>query len=384
MIYRNKRDDESFVREKNIDTMKANEYLINGDIVLIATGANGYSFYNIVSQSNDGNKISLNNGLFAVLEPDPHRYTKSEIDLKINKVNNTSIKVTDGLTGGGKLSSDVTINIDALNKSEILNLLNVETLEQVFTLATERDIRNLFVGTRLEGGTEYKLSALSPDETKMVNMKLLSLFNDLILQKVGNDANTLKNELTSLINSTKSALQSSIDLKEDKTKVAELLSALETKLNGLISLKADTTYINSVKKTLEDAINLRATIESVNKIKTDLTNLINGKAANTITITGTGALSGGGNLTANRTISHKDTSGFKHIPSGGAANQFLKWSADGIASWSDIAWSVITGKTNITVGTGLTGGGNIGNNVNINLDVLSSAEINTLLSTYKK
>lgn len=404
MIYRNKRDDESFVREKNIETMKANEYLINGDIVLIATGANGYSFYNIVSQSNDGNKISLNNGLFAVLEPDPHRYTKSEIDLKINKVNNTSIKVTDGLTGGGKLSSDVTINIDALNKSEILNLLNVETLEQVFTLATERDIRNLFVGTRLEGGTEYKLSALSPDETKMVNMKLLSLFNDLILQKVGNDRNTLKNELTSLINSTKSALQSSIDLKEDKTKVAELLSALETKLNGLISLKADTTYVNSVKKTLEnsialkasttdvngikktleDAINLRATIESVNKIKTDLTNLINGKAANTITITGTGALSGGGNLTANRTISHKDTSGFKHIPSGGAANQFLKWSADGIASWSAIAWSVITGKTNITVGTGLTGGGNIGNNVNINLDVLSSAEINTLLSTYKK
>lgn len=384
MIYRNKRDDESFVREKNIETMKANEYLINGDIVLIATGVNGYSFYNIVSESNDGNKISLNNGLFAVLEPDPHRYTKSEIDLKINKVNNTSIKVTDGLTGGGKLNSDVTISIDALNKSEILNLLNVETLEQVFTLATERDIRNLFVGTRLEGGTEYKLSALSPDETKMVNMKLLSLFNDLILQKVGNDRNTLKNELTSLINSTKFALQSSIDLKEDKTKVAELLSALETKLNDLISLKADTTYVNSVKKTLEDAINLRATIESVNKIKTDLTNLINGKAANTITITGTGALSGGGNLTANRTISHKDTSGFKHIPSGGASNQFLKWSADGIASWAAIAWSVITGKTNITVGNGLTGGGNIGNNVNINLDVLSSTEINTLLSTYKK
>lgn len=294
--------------------------------------------------------------------------------------------------------------VNALTDEEVDSLLNFEILDEVFTLATEKDIRNLFVGTRLEGGTEYKLSALSPDEAKMVNMKLLSLFNDLILQKVGNDRNTLKTELTSLINSTKSALQSAINLKEDKTKVTELLSALETKLNGLIDLKADTTYVNSVKKTLEDsialkasttnvnaikktledAINLRATIESVNKIKSDLTNLINGKAANTITITGTGALSGGGNLTANRTISHKDTSGFKHIPSGGAANQFLKWSADGTAVWSAIAWEVITGKTNITVGNGLTGGGNIGSNINIGLEILSDSEVDTLLASYKK
>lgn len=274
--------------------------------------------------------------------------------------------------------------VNALTDEEVDSLLNFDILDEVFTLATEKDIRNLFVGTRLEGGTEYKLSALSPDEAKMVNMKLLSLFNDLILQKVGNDSNNLKNELTSLINSTKSALQSAINLKEDKTKVTELLSALETKLNDLINLKANTTDVNNIKKNLEDTINLRATIESVNKIKTDLTNLINGKAANTITVTGTGALSGGGNLTTNRTISHKDTSGFKHIPSGGATNQFLKWSADGTAVWSAIAWEVITGKTTVTVGNGLTGGGNIGNNINIGLEILSDSEVDTLLDSYKK
>lgn len=36
-----------------------------------------------------------------------------------------------------------------------------------------------------------------------------------------------------------------------------------------------------------------------------------------------------------RTFSHASTSGNKHIPSGGSANQILKWSADGTAVWSN-------------------------------------------------
>ena len=234
--------------------------------------------------------------------------------------------------------------VNALTDEEVDSLLNFDILDEVFTLATEKDIRNLFVGTRLEGGTEYKLSALSPDEAKMVNMKLLSLFNDLILQKVGNDSNTLKTELTSLINSTKSALQSAINLKEDKKKVTELLSALETKLNNLINQKA-----NQVR-----------------------------------TITGGGSLTGGGDLSTDRVISHKTSTGHKHIPSGGATNQFLKWSADGTAVWAAIVWEVIAGKTNIIVGNGLTGGGNIGNDINIDLEILSDSEVDTLLASYKK
>ena len=55
-----------------------------------------------------------------------------------------------------------------------------------------------------------------------------------------------------------------------------------------------------------------------------------------ITVTGGGALTGGGDLSTNRVISHKDAAGFKHIPAGGAINQFLKWSALGTASWVDL------------------------------------------------
>lgn len=241
------------------------------------------------------------------------------------------------------------------SKDEIESILNQNLIKDVLELATEQDIRNLFVGTVLEGGETYNLSSLSTDESKVVNMRLLSLFNDLLLQKITGN----KNELTNLINSIKRTLENSIALKEDKTKVAELLSALENKLTNLINLKANTT--------------------DVNKIKSDLTNLINGKAANTITVTGTGALSGGGDLTANRNISHKNTSGYKHIPSGGAINQFLKWDSDGTAIWSAIAWEVITGKKSIIAGTGLKGGGTLENNVTLSLDYGTAEEIKNIL-----
>lgn len=220
-------------------------------------------------------------------------------------------------------------------KDEIESILNQNLIKDVLELATEQDIRNLFVGTILEGGATYNLSSLSTDESKVVNMRLLSLFNDLLLQKINGN----KNELTNLINSIKKALENSIALKEDKTKVTELLSSLETKLN----------------------------------------NLINTKAVNSITINGTGALSGGGNLTANRTISHKDTSGYKHIPAGGTINQFLKWNANGTATWSDIVWGAITGKKTVSAGTGLKGGGSLENNVTLSLDYGTLDEIKNIL-----
>lgn len=195
---------------------------------------------------------------------------------------------------------------------DIRNMFKTQFVYDTFQLATEADIRNLFTGTRMEGAAQFDLSSLNASEATIVNMRLLSLFNDLLQQRMNADGNKLNKTLTNLINTTKDTLQSAINL------------------------KANTTDMNTTKKNLEEAINLRATTESVNKIKTDLTNLINGKAANTITVTGTGALSGGGNLTTDRTISHKESSGYKHIPSGGATNQFLKWASDGTATWTDL------------------------------------------------
>lgn len=42
--------------------------------------------------------------------------------------------------------------------------------------------------------------------------------------------------------------------------------------------------------------------------------------------------------------SHPTTTGNKHIPSGGATNNFLQWASDGTATWSTVDWSEISGK----------------------------------------
>lgn len=55
---------------------------------------------------------------------------------------------------------------------------------------------------------------------------------------------------------------------------------------------------------------------------------------------------------------HPTTSGNKHIPSGGSAGQFLKWSADGTAVWAvdnNTTYGVMRGATTSAAGTsGLT------------------------------
>lgn len=83
-------------------------------------------------------------------------------------------------------------------KSEIENILNQNLIKDVLELATEQDIRNLFVGTVLEGGETYNLSSLSTDESKVVNMRLLSLFNDLISNKFKGQTDELKTAIENL------------------------------------------------------------------------------------------------------------------------------------------------------------------------------------------
>lgn len=58
MIFREKRDSESFLRENTLDAMISNPYLVNGDIVLVAENE---CFYNVGTTGS----VSLANGLKA-------------------------------------------------------------------------------------------------------------------------------------------------------------------------------------------------------------------------------------------------------------------------------------------------------------------------------
>ncbi|MGL5690237.1 MAG: tail fiber domain-containing protein [Bacteroidales bacterium] len=47
-----------------------------------------------------------------------------------------------------------------------------------------------------------------------------------------------------------------------------------------------------------------------------------------------GAITGGGDLTADRTIGHSTAAGYVHLPSGGSAGQWLKWASAGTGAWT--------------------------------------------------
>ena len=87
MILRNKRDNESWVRERTVESMKANPYLVENNFVEVASS--GY-FYKIVTKETP---IQLENGLYAELQP----FTKASNDeyglIKIG----TGLVVKDGV-----------------------------------------------------------------------------------------------------------------------------------------------------------------------------------------------------------------------------------------------------------------------------------------------
>ena len=228
--------------------------------------------------------------------------------LQENKVDKTTrINVQNGLMGGGNLSENLEIRIDNLSDDEVDMLLNFEEFEDLITLATESDIRNLFVGTSLSGGQSYNLSQLSTDEQKIVNMRLLSLFNDLLLQKLKNS-------------------------------------------------------------------------------ETSLTDLINTKANNTITITAGKGLDGGGNLNNSITLNIVSKNDGIIVNENDIQLNIvdnLEDSSSTRAASSRIVKKVNDEKvdktTQIIVGEGLLGTGTLNKNLNITLDVLSDSDIDELL-----
>lgn len=73
--------------------------------------------------------------------------------------------------------------LKTLNKQEIEQILGFNTLSKDFILATLEDIKNLFPGGHASGGT-FELEHISSDSTKIVNMMLLSNYNEYLQHKL--------------------------------------------------------------------------------------------------------------------------------------------------------------------------------------------------------
>ncbi|MDY2800349.1 MAG: hypothetical protein SOV59_03650 [Fusobacterium mortiferum] len=172
------------------------------------------------------------------------------------------------------------MNDHTASKEEIDSIFDEEFIYDTLMLATESQIRNLFPDNKkLTGEAQFDLSSLTDDEASIVNMKLLSLFNDLLQQRMNHENEALTNEISNLDKNLKS-----------------IISQLSSSLSNDISTKANKN----------------------------------------IQINAGEGLEGGGTLEQNRTIQHKNLPGYKHIPTGGKNGQYLKYSSNGTATWANI------------------------------------------------
>ena len=273
-------------------------------------------------------------------------------------------------------------------KDEIESILNQNLIKDVLELATEQDVRNLFVGTVLEGGGTYNLSSLSTDESKVVNMRLLSLFNDLLLQKISDKDNVLDRNLRDYINSVKTSLQANINLKEDKTKVAELISSLRTELTNAINKKADKTILINVGAGLTGGGNLGSNV-SINldyATSQEIEELLNKNLLKEVfelateqdirnLFTGT-KLEGGTEYKLSALST--DESKIVNMRLLSLYNDLISQNFNGQTSELSKAIENLK-KIQIIAGTGLTGSGSLTGNITLSLDYGTSEEIQNVL-----
>ena len=165
---------------------------------------------------------------------------KNEINKKITDLDTAykaeDKKINDRIDG-------VIAKTTTTTDEEVEELLTPEIVKEILEMASEQDIRLLFDGTSLAGGETYNLSSLSPDETKMVNMKLLSLYHDLVLQKITATKNEFQKEL-----------QPVLETKFDKATKIELGSGL----TGSADFSGKTIQISIVAASDSDIENLFA------------------------------------------------------------------------------------------------------------------------------
>lgn len=137
--------------------------------------------------------------------------------------------------------------LSVLNKNEIEQLLGFNALSNEFVLATLDDIRNLFPGAG--GSTEaFNLAHISSDSTRIVNMLLLSNYNEYLQQKL--------NEIKNYINDTK---VNKVDLNNYYT-VVKTNELLNTKVNNTTRISVGDGLLGS--GTLNNNINI--TVDTLN------------------------------------------------------------------------------------------------------------------------
>lgn len=119
MIYRDKRDQEAWLREKSLDSLKTNPYLQENDIVQVASDNN---FYKVVSATTN---IALANNLFAQIIPSEIVGNISTAD-KLKTARNISL--TGDITGTGSFDGSQDLSINATIKEGVISNIDASKI----------------------------------------------------------------------------------------------------------------------------------------------------------------------------------------------------------------------------------------------------------------
>ena len=137
-------------------------------------------------------------------------------------------------------------------------------------------------------------------------------------------------------------LKDNMDMRIFSRNFIKIDQLLKDALNGILAhIKTLATKTRDGHMSKEDKDKLDGVAENANnyKLPNATPTVVGGiKVGDNLQITSDGILSGPAGY------SHPTTSGNKHIPAGGAANYFIKWSSDGIGAWGAIDWSFIQNK----------------------------------------
>lgn len=190
------------------------------------------------------------------------------------------------ITSGTKVNANIdlnsyitqeTLNQKVLTKQEVETILGFNPVRNEFVLATLDDIRNLFPRASISNGA-FNLGHISSEQTKMVNMLLLSNYNEYLQQRL----NIIKGIVDAL--STSKAERSALNNYYVKSAI-----------DSMLSTKADKTTLNSIKSSLESMLSTKASTS-------DMNSSLSTKVDKTLEITLGNGLIGGGALTKNIVI----------------------------------------------------------------------------------
>ena len=121
--------------------------------------------------------------------------------------------------------------------------------------------------------------------------------------------------------------------------IYKIFKSLDLNFDNHIKILVSKTQHGHMSK--EDKTKLDGVAENANnyKLPNASTTVVGGiKVGNNLQITADGTLSGPAGY------SHPTSSGNKHIPSGGAVDNFIKWASDGTGTWGLINWDIIQNK----------------------------------------